>query len=150
MTDKERDRIECAIRHIQTAVDVDPWAVEIAVEAMQEKISRGQNEDVMCSEIPNSSDCISRETLLAHFEPWLKVAGYSEGEMNMLRAVLYEVKIFPPAQPELIRCKDCKCNYSTAHNPMCDFMDAQLYPDSFCSYAERRADERFNQQAGGD
>lgn len=34
----ETDRIQCAIRHIQTAVDVDPWAVEIAVEAMQKQI----------------------------------------------------------------------------------------------------------------
>ena len=32
------NRIECAIRHIQTAVDVDPWAVEIAVEAMEKQI----------------------------------------------------------------------------------------------------------------
>ena len=40
MTDKEKDRIECAIRHIQTAVDIDPWAVEIAVEAMQKQIPK--------------------------------------------------------------------------------------------------------------
>ena len=65
MTDRERDRIECAIRHIQTAVDVDPWAVEIAVEAMSEKLSREPSEDVRCSEIPNSSDCISRQAAIA-------------------------------------------------------------------------------------
>lgn len=38
MTEQEKDRIECAIRHIQTAVDIDPWAVEIAVEAMEKQI----------------------------------------------------------------------------------------------------------------
>lgn len=38
MTDKEKDRIESAIRHIQTAADVDSWASEIAVEAMQKQI----------------------------------------------------------------------------------------------------------------
>lgn len=38
MTAQEVDRIECAIRHIQTAVDVDPWAAEIAVEAMKKQI----------------------------------------------------------------------------------------------------------------
>ena len=38
MNSQEKDRIECAIRHIQTAVDVDPWAVEIAVEAMKKQI----------------------------------------------------------------------------------------------------------------
>ena len=40
MTPQEIDRIECAIRHIQTAVDVDPWAMEIAVEAMEKQIPR--------------------------------------------------------------------------------------------------------------
>lgn len=34
----ETDRIKCAIRHIQTSVDIDPWAMEIAVEAMKKQI----------------------------------------------------------------------------------------------------------------
>jgi len=38
MTQQEIDRIENAIRHIQTAADVDPWAAEIAVEAMRKQI----------------------------------------------------------------------------------------------------------------
>ena len=38
MATQEKDRIECAIRHIKTAVDVDPWAVEIAVLAMEKQI----------------------------------------------------------------------------------------------------------------
>lgn len=38
MTPQEIDRIQCAIRHIQTAVDVDEWAKEIAVDAMQKQI----------------------------------------------------------------------------------------------------------------
>jgi len=40
MTTKEIDRIENAIRHIQTAADVDPWAAEIAVEAMRKQIPK--------------------------------------------------------------------------------------------------------------
>ena len=40
MTPQEIDRIQNAIRHIQTAVVVDPWAAEIAVEAMQKQIPR--------------------------------------------------------------------------------------------------------------
>lgn len=35
MKPKEIDRIESAIQHIQTAADVDQWAAEIAVAAMQ-------------------------------------------------------------------------------------------------------------------
>ena len=38
MISQETDRIECAIRHIQTSLDVDPWACDIAVEAMQKQI----------------------------------------------------------------------------------------------------------------
>lgn len=40
MTAEEKDRIECAIRHIQTAVDLDPWAQAIAVEAMKKQIPK--------------------------------------------------------------------------------------------------------------
>lgn len=38
MKTQEIDRIESAIRHIQTAVDVDPWACDIAIEAMKKQI----------------------------------------------------------------------------------------------------------------
>lgn len=38
MTPQEIDRIECAIRHIESSLDVDPWASEIAVEAMRKQI----------------------------------------------------------------------------------------------------------------
>ena len=40
MTPQEIDRIENAIRHIQTATDVDQWASEIAVEAMEKQIPK--------------------------------------------------------------------------------------------------------------
>ena len=40
MKPQDIDRIECAIRHIQTAVDVDPWAREIAVDAMKKQIPK--------------------------------------------------------------------------------------------------------------
>ena len=34
----QKDRIESAIRHIQTAADVDPWAMDLAVEALGKQI----------------------------------------------------------------------------------------------------------------
>ena len=40
MTPQEKDRIECAIRHIESSLDVDPWAAEIAVEAMKKQIPK--------------------------------------------------------------------------------------------------------------
>jgi len=38
MKDQEIDRIECAIRHIESSLDVDQWARDIAVDAMQKQI----------------------------------------------------------------------------------------------------------------
>lgn len=46
-------------------------------------------------------DTISRQAAIDKFEPWLKVDGYSEGELNMLKAVLYELRVMSPAQPTL-------------------------------------------------
>ena len=43
MTTHEIDRIECAIRHIESSLDVDPWAAEIAVEAMEKQIPKKPN-----------------------------------------------------------------------------------------------------------
>ena len=53
MTPQEIDRIENAIRHIQTAADVDPWAAEIAVRAMRKQIPTPiiiENGFVKCTE----------------------------------------------------------------------------------------------------
>ena len=43
------------------------------------------------------SDLISRQTLLNKFEPWLKVKDYNDGELNMLKAVLYEIRFMTSA-----------------------------------------------------
>ena len=40
MTDKDKDRIECAIRHIKSSVDVDTWAMDIAIDAMKAQLSQ--------------------------------------------------------------------------------------------------------------
>ena len=43
MNNQEKDRIECAIRHIESSLDVDQWAREIAVEAMEKQIPKKPN-----------------------------------------------------------------------------------------------------------
>lgn len=45
-----------------------------------------------------SLDCVSRQEAIDKLEPWLKVHGYSEGELNMLKAVLYELRSLPSAE----------------------------------------------------
>lgn len=44
-------------------------------------------------------ELISRQALLDKFEPWLKVKDYNDGELNMLKAILYEIRFMPSAQP---------------------------------------------------
>ena len=46
------------------------------------------------------TDLISRQALLDKFEPWLKVNDYNDGELNMLKAILYEIRFMRSAQPE--------------------------------------------------
>ena len=48
----------------------------------------------------NTLDCISRKAAIDKFKPWLKVEGYSPGEKNMLKAVLYELHCMPPTKPK--------------------------------------------------
>lgn len=55
------------------------------------------NEDVPET---NVGGMISRQTAIDKLEPWLKVKGYSEGELNMFKAVLYEIRLLPSVQPE--------------------------------------------------
>jgi hypothetical protein len=43
----EIDRIQNAIRHIKTSVDIDSWAMEIAVEAMEKQIPQELGSKVM-------------------------------------------------------------------------------------------------------
>ena len=51
-------------------------------------------------------DVISRQALLDKFEPWLKVKDYNDGELNMLKAILYEIRFMPSAQPEPLTDKE--------------------------------------------
>ena len=48
------------------------------------------------------------------------------------------VKKLPSAQPEIVRCKDCK-HWDGVDT--CDVIDAPVWDNDFCSMAERRSDE---------
>lgn len=57
-----------------------------------------------------------------------------EHNANILKAI----DQLPSAQPELIRCKDCK-HWDGVDT--CDVIDAPVWDNDFCSVAERRSDE---------
>lgn len=80
-----------------------PTSPLLAERMTKEQPSRESNTEITrCS-----NDTISRQAAIEKFKPWLKVKGYSEGELNMLRAVIYELEHMPPAEPWPIRCRDC-------------------------------------------
>lgn len=51
-------------------------------------------------------ELINKQTAIDKFEPWLKVEGYSEGELNMLKAILCELRELPSAQAEPLTVKE--------------------------------------------
>lgn len=48
------------------------------------------------------------------------------------------IEQLPSAQPEIIRCKDCKWKQGSE---CVRFSDVRPFPEDFCSRAERRTDE---------
>lgn len=80
-------------------------------------------------------DLIERQDIIKELESWLKVEGYSEGELNIIKAVLYELQSLPSAKPEIVRCKDCKWKQGSE---CVRFAEVRPFPDDFCSRAERK------------
>lgn len=57
------------------------------------------------------------------------------------------LKQLPSAQPEIIRCKDCN-HYNAGFECLIEGYGIERDKEWFCGSAERRTDERFNQQTG--
>ena len=91
-----------------------------------------------CSEFPNNSDTISRQ---AAIDAVRTVIGD-----NRSISVCEAIEQLPSAQPEIIRCKDCKywTRIKRTNRYWCKtddgLFDLNPSPDDFCSRAERRTD----------
>lgn len=77
---------------------------------------------------------------------------YEQGLQNQWERDVVAIKILPYAQPEIIRCKDCKYAHLTNDGKSCKYCDQftddygqvmEMYFDSdfYCGYAERRTDD---------
>ena len=87
-----------------------------------------------------------------------------KGEIAMYLDMRGVIETLPSAQPEIIRCKECKYQNKFFHEDKrrkeggyyifgCELADEYSHvclDDDFCSRAERRTDERFDRTAGGD
>lgn len=95
-------------------------AVDTAIEALKAQDTTGDtvNRQAAIDVINNAFD---RETLLTGF----------------VRSVAIKaIKGMPPAQSEIIRCKDCVHYYGEPGNP--NIICFQMHEDDFCSYRKRR------------
>lgn len=79
------------------------------------------------------SDYISRQAVLDKaYELDLSDTG---NDIRVWVVDVAEVKKLPTAQPEVIRCKDCKWKQGSE---CVRFADARPFPDDYCSRAERK------------
>lgn len=96
-------------------------------------------------------DTISRQDAIdavEHITSSMSVCVNSDechGMKRMQRQAVIKLANLPSAQPEIIRCKDCKyCEHWYADKGRCflwheDGID--VFGDGFCNYAERRTNE---------
>ena len=109
---------------------------------------------------PNASnalktlDCIDRQEAidaLAKFVPYAICDASTESYTNGLTDAYNLICQLPAVQPqpEIIRCKDCKywrehkyAKETKRYIPFCGFNAINTKADDYCSFAERRTDER--------
>ena len=86
------------------------------------------------------TDCISRQAAIDTVNSRKTAEQCKEGEVRnwTVDACVDMIKKMPPAQPEIVRCKDCK-HWDGVDT--CDVIDAPVWDNDFCSMAERRTDE---------
>ena len=87
------------------------------------------------------SDLISREAVIdAIFSEPLYKTGMKKRDADAVVPAIYEkIKSLPSAQPEIIRCKDCRWRDDYGHWLGCPVLNTD--DDNFCSMAERRTDD---------
>ena len=90
------------------------------------------------------TDCISRQAAIDGINELMKVHFDRKFVLGKARTIMQEL---PPADPQIIRCKDCKNWDTTWTNDFspnyhyCPMVDGVRKEDWFCADAERRTDE---------
>ena len=87
------------------------------------------------------SDLISRKAAIdAIRASTSKYTGFMEMEMYTDDDAVEAIEALPSAQPEIIRCRDCKCwrELPNGCQGFCDMHSTYPTLTDFCSWAERR------------
>ena len=91
-------------------------------------------------------DLISRQAAIDYcyqlinveYEQGSDEMNYGQERVNQTETILHHLEFMPSAQPEIVRCKDCKWKQGAE---CVRFADVRPFADDFCSRAERRTDE---------
>lgn len=81
-------------------------------------------------------DLISRQAAIDAIADYLSKTTYTSAISFLNTGAMILARV-PSAQPELIRCKDCKWKQGSE---CVRFAEVRPFPDDFCSRAERRND----------
>ena len=121
-----------AIKHCEEVAETKRQDAELA------EISGCDNTSKQCE------TCAEEHRLLAEWLTELKmyrehfISAKMINDLESGKKVIEHLEQMPPAQPEIIRCKDCK-HWDGVDT--CDVIDAPVWDNDFCSMAERRSNE---------
>jgi hypothetical protein len=103
MTPQEIDRIQNAIRHIKSSVDIDPWAMELAVEALEKQLPSAQADSKELSFTHKALDTISRQAAIdTIFSEPLYESGMKKRDADAVVPAIYEkIKSLPSARQDV-------------------------------------------------
>ena len=108
-----------------------PISAEAVLEVVRELPEHGTN----LAEV--GTDCISRQAAIDLLKQMRK-----DGDMIPWEGkdVFARIRKLPPAQPEIIRCRNCK--FASGDSRICmKFGHSPIGELDFCAWAERRIDE---------
>ena len=89
-----------------------------------------------------SEDLISRQAAIDAIHNLYAIHG-SEGSWIDQKDAFKALNSLPSAQPEIIRCKDCKHYYALneVRGNCSEYNFVEKIPIDYCSWAERRTDD---------
>ena len=108
-------------------------AVEMAISALT-----AQADSKELSFTHKALDTVSRQAAIDALDNEYRCTDKSD-DWDGLKTAMLIIENLPPAQPEIVRCKEC---VNADENYHCDYMTTWNYGDCFCSYGKRRNDER--------
>lgn len=125
---------DCELCYAQGTIGEQIEALNVAISALQQVAidMDGLDEEIRCEMCKNpmhtDKGCDGN-------------CKYDEILYEKIMQILNErIKPLPSAQPEIIRCKDCKYRGGLS-GFYCDIVEKVVGVDSFCSWAERRTDD---------